>query len=185
MTPTPTIHPESDGRAALGFTVERTAGGLSLSVAPVPPARRLLLGTVSTVAILLGPLAAAVMLAAGMGWVGPLVILGLILTPAILLRVAVVAAERGPAAGPDVVFRVNAETLELTTQTRDGPRTRAWSRAAVGELRPGWLATGLVVRAGGRVAAEVLPWHPLALRKAVAQEMNAALAGGRPRGPND
>jgi MFS family permease len=163
-----------------GVSVARDADGvLTISVLPLPPRRRLWLGAVSVAAVFLGPAAAAVMLAAGMGWVGPLLILALLLAPAILLRLAVISLEHEPPDGPEVVFRLDAHDLEVTVRTRSGERIQRWPRQDVRAVRPGWVGSGLVVRPRGRSGPEVLPWHPLRVRSAVAGLLEAEILTSR------
>ena len=172
--PNPLTH--GDTGSVTGVSVERDGRGLTVSVAPVPEGRRMALGAASVVGIVVGPLAAAVLLAVGMGWAGPLIILGLILAPAVLLRLVVVAAEAEPVEGPEAVFRLDNEHLELTVQVRGGVWVKRWRRLDVDGVRPGWLGAGLVVRAAGRVSAEALPWHPRQVRAKVAEVLNRELA---------
>lgn len=184
MTTTPpTTRAYDDATTSVvGVSVERDDGGVTVSVAPVPEGRRMALGAATVVGVAVGPLAAAFMLAVGMGWLGPLVILGLILAPAVLLRLVVLAAEREPVEGPEAVFRLTHDCLELTLQVRGGVWAKRWRRNDVNGVRAGWFGTGLVVRAGGRAGAEVLHWHPLRVRQRVADVLNheirAARAGG-------
>jgi MFS family permease len=163
-----------------GVSVERGGDGdVTVSVLPLPPRRRLWLGAWSVVAIFLGPAAAAVMLAAGMGWVGPLLILAVLLAPAILLRLAVLSLEHEPPEGPEVVFRLDAHELEVNVRTRSGERIRRWARQEIRAVRPGWVGSGLVVRPRRGAGAEVLPWHPLRVRSAVARLLEAEIRTGR------
>ena len=182
MATLPTTTLSYDDGLVAGVSVERDAGGVTVSVAPVPEGRRMLLGGASVVGIVIGPVAAAAMLAAGLGWVGPLIVLGLILAPAVLLRLAVFAAEREPVEGPEAVFKLDGDHLELTVQVRGGTWVKRWTRRDVDDVRPGWFGTGLVVRARGRVSAEVLHWHPLKVRARVADVLGAEIrragAGG-------
>ena len=185
MTSTPPDTLAYRAPAALpgGVSLERDdGGGVTISVLPLPPRRRLWLGAASVVAIFLGPAAAAVMLAAGLGWVGPLLVLALLLAPAILLRLAVISLEHEPPEGPEVIFRLDADDLEATVRTRAGERIRRWARRDVRAVRAGWLGSGLAVRAGGRVGAELLPWHPRRVRSAVARLLEGEILTGRPDG---
>ena len=171
--PTPVVeyHSSTSGAVA-GVAVQCDEAGLTVSVDPVPEGRRMALGAASVVGIVVGPLAAVVMLAVGMGWVGPLIILGIILAPAVLVRLIVLAAERDPVEGPEAVFRLDREHLELTVQVRGGVWVKRWRRQDVDGVRPGWFGAGLVIRAKGRVSAEALHWHPLRVRARVAEVLN-------------
>lgn len=178
--PTDTLAYRSSAAMPDGVCVERQDDGVvTVSVLPLPPRRRLWLGGWSVVAIFLGPAAAAVMLAAGMGWVGPLLILAVLLAPAILLRLAVLSLEHEPPDGPEVVFRLDAQELEVRVRTRSGERIRRWPRQEIRAVRPGWLGSGLVVRPRGGTGVEVLPWHPRRVRSSVAQLLEAEILTGR------
>jgi len=182
-TPPDTLAYRAAAALPAGVSLERGAGGsVTVSVLPLPPRRRLWLGAASVVAIFLGPAAAAVMLAAGLGWVGPLLVLALLLAPAILLRLAVISLEHEPPEGPEVVFRLDEDDLEVRVFLRGGERVRRWPRRDVVAVRPGWMGSGLVVRAGGRVGAEVLPWHPRPVRSAVARLLEGEILAGRQAG---
>ena len=174
MTPHDTILAYSDGTEPPGFAVGRDMDVLVVSVEPVSPRRRLWLGAASVGAIFVGPVAAAFMLAAGMGWLGPLIVLSLILAPAVLLRLAVISAEE-PAEGPEVVFRVGPEGLELRVQKGGGTWVKRWGAGEVDAVHPGWVGSGLVVRARRRVSAESMHWHPLKVRARVARAVNQEL----------
>ena len=184
-TPPDTLAYRAAAALPAGVSLERGAGGgVTVSVLPLPPRRRLWLGAASVVAIFLGPAAAAVMLAAGLGWVGPLLVLALLLAPAILLRLAVISLEHEPPEGPEVVFRLDEDDLEVRVFLRGGERVRRWPRRDVVAVRPGWMGSGLVIRAGGRVGTEVLPWHPrpCARRRRAAGGGNPGRATGGRRG---
>ena len=162
-----------------GFTVESDGDGVTISIPPLPPARQWLFHAVSFGGIVIGPLAATLMLAAGLGWAGSLIVLGLILTPAVLVRMAVVWAECSPVDGPEVIFRLDAKRLTLTLRAWDGPRVTTWPRADVDSVGPALWGPWLVVRARGAVAAEVLHWHPRRVRQGVARVLNAELRTAR------
>jgi hypothetical protein len=182
-TPPDTLAYRAPAALPAGVSVERGEdGGITVSVLPLPPRRRLWLGAASVVAIFLGPAAAAVMLAAGLGWVGPLLVLALLLAPAILLRLAVISLEHEPPEGPEVVFRLDADDLEVRVFLRGGERVKRWPRRDVDSVRPGWLGNGLVVRAAGRVGTEVMPWHPRPVRAAVARLLEGEIHTGRQAG---
>jgi MFS family permease len=176
VTTPSTILPYTAAQLPPGVAVERgDDGNVTVSVLPLPPRRRLWLGAVSVLLIFIGPAAGAVMLAAGMGWVGPLLILAILLAPAILLRLAVISLEHEPPEGPEVVFRLDRHDLEVAVRSRAGERIKRWPRREVRAVRPGWIGSGLVVRAGGGVGAEVMPWHPLRVRAAVARLLEAEI----------
>ena len=181
MTTPQTILAYSDGTEPPGFSVEREGDAVVVSVPAVSPRRRLWLGAASVAAVFIGPVAAAFMLAAGMGWLGPLIVLSLILAPAVLLRLAVISAEGEPE-GPEVVFRWGAaDGLELRVRKGGGTWVKRWAADEVDAVRTGLLRTGLVVRAGGRASAEVMHWHPLKVRTGVARVLNEQI-GSKPEG---
>jgi hypothetical protein len=172
----------ADACTPRGYAIERRIDGVIITVPPLHPARRAWLAVGTGAAVVVGPLAAAFMIATGFGWGVPLVVLALILAPAVALRITSGAGDAAPQGGPDAVFHVDRERLEVTLRRRHGVRSMSWPLAEVSVVRAGWFGTGLVIRAGGRVAAEVLHGHSLCVRTRVAETLNSALrAAHRPR----
>ena len=157
-----------------GVTITRD-GGVTVAVAALPPARRLWLGATRWLAVVLGPLAAASMIAAGFGWLPSFVVLGLILAPAVLLRLAGDSAPV-PAAGPEAVFRATPDRFDVTVVTGGVERSFNWPGGVVRAVCDGWLGSALAIEVAGRRRLELLHGHPRATRRRVAEALNDALA---------
>jgi hypothetical protein len=146
---------------------------VTVVVPRLPPGKRRAYAVGTAAAGVLGPLAAAVMIAAYTpGGVAPFIVLAAILAPALLLRWFSATGQLTPD-GPEVLFRLDDRHLHVTIDTRAGPRTMTWPRGDVAFARSRWFGTGLAIRVRGRLAAEVLHGHPLKVRAKVA----AVLAG--------
>jgi hypothetical protein len=159
-----------------GIVVERSADGVTVVVPRLPPGKRRALAAGTTLAGVLGPLAAAAMIAAYLpGGLAPFIVLAAILAPALFLRWFSATGHPTPD-GPEAQFRLDARHLHVTIQTRAGPRTMTWPRGDIQFLRSRWFGTGLAIRVRGRLVAEVLHGHPLKARAAVAAALAEACA---------
>jgi hypothetical protein len=178
LEPSPATLPYADAATPRGFVVERGPDGVVVTLPPLHAGRRIALAASAAIAVA-GPIAAAFMIAAGFGWVLPLVGLAVILAPAVALRLASASGERAAPGGPDAVFRIDADCFEITVRNRGDAPSMRWRRAEVDIVRAGWFGSGLAIRVGGRVEAEVLHGHPLRVRARVAEVLNRALHPSR------